>query len=237
MPKRRLALPKGWVKKRKADLEALFHTSREQRFLSTMRATDDLLVVVVGQTYLEYHLRQMIRGRINDPNHFDVLRLNFEQLLELAISFGNLPDEIRNTLRALAALRNKFAHNIDYKLTAAHVDSLYSTLPRRMQHSWDALTYNRIPFISPQGWKLRLVYIFMKAAISSEYVPLNANKLLREFAAEVGIRVAEIPSDMRDEIVTTPRQMWAAGYSAGAVQAMLEPFTKKVARSKGTKQP
>jgi hypothetical protein len=74
---------------------------------------DDFQAVIIGQTYIEALLSQFFEHRFVYPVGY----VPFGQMLSFVIAFGDLSEDYRNSLNALATLRNDFAHKLDHKLS------------------------------------------------------------------------------------------------------------------------
>jgi hypothetical protein len=140
-------------------VELTYDSAREQRKLSALATPIDLVAVVVGQTYIEFVLREMIRAQVANRKRFDSLRLTFDTMLGLALSFSMVPHDIERVLRKLAAIRNRFAHRVDHELSVEEVNNAFSESPESVQRNVTSLERKPMAGISEHGWRLRLMYV------------------------------------------------------------------------------
>ena len=136
-----------------------YDPEREGRRLVAFAGTNDLIASIMGQTYVEFNLNQMLRLHTPDREHFDSMRLTFDQLLGLALSFAVIPAEIEGVLRQLAAIRNRFAHRIDHVLSDNEVAGALNSAPRNIKLNVSFNKDNRPGFMSMHAWNLRVLYI------------------------------------------------------------------------------
>jgi hypothetical protein len=202
---------------------ASFDSTYDSRFLDAMMNPDDLVAVVVGQTYVEFHLREMIRHRMDDKERIDKLRLTFEMLLGLALAFNALPEQFEPPLRKLASIRNKFAHRIDYELQESDVSSLCDTLPKSMKWLVEQHSPNTLPSISPHSWRLRKTYIFVRSAIAVELSGKDweAQLLAGEKKSEKLERLLN-DAEARQKAAQLAKEAFTAGHSAGTLWYILK---------------
>jgi hypothetical protein len=86
----------------------------------------DFTVAVMAGAYCEYYLRKLTDC---GPDTY----VPFEALVRRARSSGVLPERLQKPLKAFARLRNRFAHNIDYRLSENDKKVLDSTLDSAMR--------------------------------------------------------------------------------------------------------
>ena len=108
----------------------------------TEHELDNLTVVVVGGTLLEYYLRRLIAAKaslsILEPK--GRTPVPFGMLVRIAQSTEVLPDSLAKPLRALMKLRNKYAHEIAYKLKASDIRALRASVEDTwMEEDWEEL--------------------------------------------------------------------------------------------------
>jgi hypothetical protein len=119
---------KGWERIGKLDLlaDALAEAGHWRR---------DFTVAVMAAAYCENYLRKLIDLRVDmealEPS--EVESVPFAMLVRLARSLEVLPDKLQRPLKAFARLRNRFAHDIDYRLSEADREMLDKTLDAKMR--------------------------------------------------------------------------------------------------------
>ncbi len=119
---------KGWDRLGKLDLLA-------NTFAETGHWRRDFTVAVMAAAYCEYYLRKLIELRADmtalEPSEAE--SIPFVMLVRLARSLDVLPEEMQKSLKAFARLRNRFAHNIEYRFSEADKEALNKTLDSRMR--------------------------------------------------------------------------------------------------------
>ena len=134
--------------------------------MTTLATRDDLTAVVVGQTYIEFVLREMLAAQLDNKRALESMRINFDNMLTLALAFPMVPYDYEAVLRKLSTIRNRFAHRIDHILTADEVDNAVASAPKSIQSNVSFLEKDPFPNISAHGWRVRLLYITMQTALS-----------------------------------------------------------------------
>lgn len=132
---------------------------------------DDLSVAVVGGTYTEFFLRQLIALR----THLEKLEpddgrapLDISALVRIANSLDLLPGDIDKCIMALASIRNKYAHEVSYELTGHDVDKLRAVAGKAegLRYLW--LIYDKDVY--PQiklGYESRQLRLFVDVLITT----------------------------------------------------------------------
>lgn len=198
------------------------------RFLSAMANVDDLVAVVVGQTYVEYNLREIIRDTLSDKEKFDKLRLTFDPLLALVLSNRALPADIETSLRKLAGIRNKYAHRIDYVLQSNAVDEVFMSLPKSFQSDVRFLeSGGAFPNMTDFAWRLRLVYILMFAVLNVERGLTTFEETLEKITCEKADLLKDAVSQAEASQVV--KRAYMAGMSSATVAQILQAHGATVA--------
>ena len=80
-----------------------------------------LQLVITAHLYIENGLDRMLCNIL--PNDSELIRLSFKNKITVASSIGLHADSI-TVLEKLNSLRNKFAHNLDYKINWSDLNAL-----------------------------------------------------------------------------------------------------------------
>jgi hypothetical protein len=100
-----------------------------KRFQAHLLETDLLGVVVRGHLFIEAKLTGLIEFALKKPEALKLRKKSFALKVELAIATGVIEETYRNPLTLLGRLRNKFSHDVDYKLTTAECEAFFKALP------------------------------------------------------------------------------------------------------------
>ncbi len=99
----------------------------EESFKSALLKDDDLASVIRVHLHIEHHVNEILELLTPTPKHIDSLNLEYEGKVNLIAALGVHPKSIK-VLKSLGRLRNKFAHNLNFKLDKSSVKNLYETL-------------------------------------------------------------------------------------------------------------
>lgn len=100
----------------------------DRSFVQALTGEDDLGCVVRLTIHIESLLISSIEQVVPLPKEIEKLNLDYHGRVSLAVALG-MPPEIAPSLRSLGKLRNRFAHRLDMRLSAADVANLYGELP------------------------------------------------------------------------------------------------------------
>jgi hypothetical protein len=134
--------------------------------MTALATPDDLAAVVVGQTYVEFVLREMLGAQLDNRRRFESMRITFDNILSLALAFPMIPHDYEQVLRKLTAIRNRFAHHIDHTLTTGEVNDAFASAPTGIQSNVTFLEKPPFPNLSERAWRIRLLYVTMQTALS-----------------------------------------------------------------------
>jgi hypothetical protein len=115
-----------------------------------LNANDPLAMVVRAHLYVESILNRRIERLLVKKGRLNVVKLKFEMKLNIAASFGAIPDEDYPALKKLNDFRNGFAHNLEKQLTEEDERDLYNCLSahqRRIVNSILDRNGPKCPFI------------------------------------------------------------------------------------------
>jgi hypothetical protein len=121
--------------KKRALREVLERVSlRVSRFKDALvGTTDDAMAVVFGHAYVHFQLQEIVEYNVPNPNAFGDRGINYANLVSFAVALNAVPNDLEQALRKLGDYRNKYAHRIDFDLSAAHRSSFYAMLPLRLR--------------------------------------------------------------------------------------------------------
>lgn len=101
--------------------------ARRSAFLQVLENEDDLGMVIRGHIHLEHELREFILAASPQPTEAKLSEYDYVGMLGLAMTLG-LDPPLEAGLLAVGRLRNKFAHQLDIKLTGDEAKKIYETL-------------------------------------------------------------------------------------------------------------
>jgi len=108
--------------------------SNEQtpRFEDTivLRFDESLQLVIRAHLRAEQLLFALLTEGLKNPSIIDLDRLSFSTKARLAVAMGLVEQDALPPLVGLNALRNKFAHKVDYNFTDKDKADLLNTMPR-----------------------------------------------------------------------------------------------------------
>ena len=105
----------------------------EKQFLEDLQAEDILGAVIRGCLHIEAGLIQLIENRLQQLEVVDLTRIGFERLAEWAVALGRLRQDSLSSFRILHAIRNRFAHKVNYKITESDVIEIENGLSPRLK--------------------------------------------------------------------------------------------------------
>jgi hypothetical protein len=88
---------------------------------------DDVGKIITAHIKAEQAINVLIDRHLKNPAALYPVKLEYHQSVHLALAFG-MPAEFKKPLIALGEMRNKFAHEADYKIDRNKVDNFYKTL-------------------------------------------------------------------------------------------------------------
>lgn len=108
----------------------------DKDMLEFMKATndeDELQIILRGQLYIEHEIEKLLRLRMVEPEVYFSKNPMFNSKLNLVVALGLLPKNKMSAYNKLNALRNKFAHELKYKVTKVKMDELVSTMDTELK--------------------------------------------------------------------------------------------------------
>jgi hypothetical protein len=96
--------------------------------LEHLTAVDPLALVLRGHLYVEAALNKQIESALVNKEALADVRFDFPVKVKLAVALGKVDPSDDRGFTALNALRVKFAHNVEKKLTEQDELNLYNVL-------------------------------------------------------------------------------------------------------------
>lgn len=87
-----------------------------------------LSMLLKGHLWLEHALARSIGIALKDAAKLDVDRMSFSGKIDLVLASGALPSEFESPLRCVNKVRNRSAHDLDFRLTESEVERLTDSL-------------------------------------------------------------------------------------------------------------
>lgn len=92
--------------------------------------------------YIEHEIEKLLRLRMVEPEVYFSKNPMFNSKLILVVALGLLPKNKMNAYSKLNTLRNKFAHELKYKVTKEKIDELVSAMDDELkadifEHEWN----------------------------------------------------------------------------------------------------
>lgn len=95
-----------------------FSERMEKYFFELYTTTDLLMVIVRGHLYCEFALSEILRGKFSNPKEINIDRLDYRAKVNLCSALGCFDSiNLKQGLIMLGEMRNKYVHNLYYKVT------------------------------------------------------------------------------------------------------------------------
>jgi hypothetical protein len=104
-------------------------TIDSERFYQFVNSDDELTLVVRGHLSLEAVLNLILDRALPRGLGEELDSLRFPQRVDLALALGKLDTESRPVWMKINAIRNRFAHDFDAKITQAEARDTLGMLP------------------------------------------------------------------------------------------------------------
>lgn len=101
-------------------------TEQDIQFHEELCEEDELGSVIRAHLHIERLLNELIDNLLEDPRALDELRLDFYGKVVLAAALG-LKKEYKAPIVGVGKIRNKYAHQIGFKITKSDANNLYSS--------------------------------------------------------------------------------------------------------------
>ena len=159
----------------------------DTQFIKDILGEDELGAVIRAHIYIEYFTDKIIELVVAQPDKLKPLKLNCDGKVNLLMALGVNPD-IKKPLSGLGGLRNKFAHQPNYKLTKSDVDNLYQTF-----HSNDKELIN-------EGCNM-IKKTFPKMITTSKFKDLNPKQTFTMLALAIRGIIVSALNDIKNKNV------------------------------------
>lgn len=99
----------------------------DQEFIDALKSEDDVGKIIKAHLHIEREINRYIDLRVKHPAELESAELDYFARVHIALAFG-MPSTFKSYLLALGNMRNRCAHNLDFKLDSTGVENLYKTL-------------------------------------------------------------------------------------------------------------
>ena len=100
-----------------------------EKFLEDLQQEDELGAVIRAHLYIERIVNEILRVVVPFPESLKSLRLDFNGKLSVICAMG-MKEETKKCFSQIGRLRNRFAHEPNYRLTKSDTNSLYKSLEK-----------------------------------------------------------------------------------------------------------
>lgn len=130
------------VEKRLEDLSKGFDS-----FVKDTRGENELQVIIRGHLYVENEIDNLLKLKLEKPQHLYDSNFMFYSKLKTALALGLIAEENKNAYIRLNKIRNNFAHNLNYELTENDFTDLYGVFNSTYRERYKFIT-NSNPLLS-----------------------------------------------------------------------------------------
>jgi hypothetical protein len=103
---------------------------RRNSLYQVLESEDDLGVVLRAHVHIEHELREFVLATMPKPQHVTFSGFDDNHLVDLVLALGLNP-ELKSVLSSIGKLRNRFAHDLETRMTAQEANNLYEALAPR----------------------------------------------------------------------------------------------------------
>lgn len=142
----------------------------DEDFYRFMAKADPFEIVIKSAIIIESEIEEIFDIAFEAPKHLLTMGMTYEQKMALVLAIG-LDERFKPVLKALATVRNKFAHNLDVVFGSDEAKGFYSNFSKidrkLIKENYDRLSLNRgLPFdhIPPEDLFI-LCVITLRAAV------------------------------------------------------------------------
>lgn len=119
------------------------------------KASDSIYGTLIAHLYVEHLLERYLRTRIpHEAKLFGERGLTFSTKLKLAKGFGELDQQLLNSLSKLNGIRNDCAHVFGHQITNKQVEGLGRTLGEDYKRILNAYPEAQVGAIAPIVWNI-----------------------------------------------------------------------------------
>lgn len=101
----------------------------DEEFYELMSKAEPFEIVIKSAIVVESEIEEIFDLAFDEPKHLLIMNMTYEQKMALALAIG-LNTRFKPVLKALASIRNKFAHNLDAKFGKAEANSFFATFDK-----------------------------------------------------------------------------------------------------------
>ena len=127
------------AEKREEELTQAFN-----RFVKDTRGENELQVIIRGHLYVENEIDNLLKLKLEKPQHLYDNNFMFYSKLKTALALGLIPEENKNAYIRLNKIRNNFAHNLNYELTENDFTDLYGVFNSNYREKFKFITDNNL---------------------------------------------------------------------------------------------
>lgn len=102
--------------------------SLDESFLQSLLTEDEVGRVIRSHLHLEAQIIRYLELSVVRPEYLDKLNLTYARKIDLICCLG-FDENFRSALKKLGSIRNKFAHDLSYRLSKEVIKDLYNSLP------------------------------------------------------------------------------------------------------------
>lgn len=130
------------------------------------KASDSIYGVLISHLYIDHLLERYIQTKfVKDAGLFGKNGLSFSKKLLLAQSFGELDNQLADSLARLNSIRNDCAHNFGFQISEKQVEDLGKTLGKDYKRIINEYPISNVGVIAPLVWNIcgQLLYMVLSA--------------------------------------------------------------------------
>lgn len=164
-------------------------------FLKRVRTGDLWQQLIQAHLYFEHVVAQILFEALPKPEAISLSRMGFSQRLDLVVAMDLLPDDLVPTIRKLTSLRNRTAHDLQFKISDDDVRDLENCTPVSLR---DAVKAEKDRGLGPLLLHEILIVVLLKVDIVRQN---HAAKREIGQKSELRLRtVLRMPPDLRPPV-------------------------------------
>lgn len=102
------------------------------KFMEDTESESILQIILRAHLYIEYELTEILNKTLKYPNELGT-NINFSMKLKLLLALDAIPPELKDPIKHLNTLRNKYAHELNYQFDERMYDKFYNTLSGKLK--------------------------------------------------------------------------------------------------------
>ena len=149
-------------------------------FKADLFRDDDLGSVIRVHLHMEHHVNEILELLVPLPENLKPIKLDYDGKVNLLCALG-ADRESTKVLKALGSMRNKFAHNLNFKLDKSNVINLYEALSFNAKEVLQASHNNARSKEEHQG-----IVVFKKLPFKGQFIIIAVviRKMVLELKAQ-----------------------------------------------------